>query len=128
MTRAAREQLEFATILVQIKHRAGVLGLYRTMHELDRATRMVGYEIAEHARREIPHSPRCECPMTPPRKKAGRAKVEAGRCFGWTMTQLWRGRRCKRQGGYGYDKLFCWQHARIVERAKRIQAELRGKK
>jgi hypothetical protein len=37
----------FAVKLAQIKHEAGVLGLYRTLQALDSATNAVGYEIAD---------------------------------------------------------------------------------
>lgn len=42
------EGREIATQLVQIKARLGNLGLFRTMHKLDEATREIGYELAEH--------------------------------------------------------------------------------
>ena len=39
---------EFAGALMLIKHRAGQLGLFKTMHALEAATQAVGYELAEH--------------------------------------------------------------------------------
>lgn len=43
---------EFASKLALLKHEAGRLGLWLTMHELDRAVVMVGFEIAAHSRGE----------------------------------------------------------------------------
>lgn len=37
----------FAAELVKLKDKAGRLGLWKTMHALDTATREVGYEAAE---------------------------------------------------------------------------------
>jgi hypothetical protein len=37
----------YAVRLAQVKHEAGVLGLYQTLQALDAATRAVGYEIAD---------------------------------------------------------------------------------
>jgi hypothetical protein len=42
------EGREIATELVRIKARLGNLGLFRTMHKLDLATKEIGYELAEH--------------------------------------------------------------------------------
>lgn len=38
---------EIASALMLLKHRAGQLGLFKTMHALEPATQAVGYEIAE---------------------------------------------------------------------------------
>ena len=45
----ARNRLRhnFITRLVNMKDEAGRLGLYRTMHALDNATREVGYEMVD---------------------------------------------------------------------------------
>lgn len=40
-------RLRFAADLVLVKDRAGRLGLWRTMHALDAATKEVGWEIAD---------------------------------------------------------------------------------
>lgn len=37
---------QFVLDLVDLKHRAGNLGLYRTMQSLERPTQVVGWEIA----------------------------------------------------------------------------------
>lgn len=42
------EGKEIADTLVGIKARLGALGLFKTMHALDAATRAIGYELAEH--------------------------------------------------------------------------------
>ena len=39
---------EFASALMLMKHRAGQLGLFKTMHAIEPATQAVGYELAEH--------------------------------------------------------------------------------
>lgn len=39
---------EIASALMLIKHRAGQLGLFKTMHALEPATKAVGYELAEY--------------------------------------------------------------------------------
>lgn len=41
------ELSEFVNMLVLAKHRAGQLGLFRTMHALDSVTQEVGWEVAE---------------------------------------------------------------------------------
>jgi hypothetical protein len=41
-----QQQLKFCSDLAIMKHRAMELGLYRTMHRLDDAVRMVGFEVA----------------------------------------------------------------------------------
>lgn len=33
--------------MVEVKNEAGRLGLYRTMHAMDEATRVVGWEVAD---------------------------------------------------------------------------------
>lgn len=38
---------DFTSRLVSLKAEAGRLGLYRTMHEMDHATHMTGYEQAD---------------------------------------------------------------------------------
>lgn len=46
--RAALADLKaFATEVAQLKHKAGVLGLLKTMHALEEGVTAVGYEIAE---------------------------------------------------------------------------------
>lgn len=45
------EQRDFALELVKIKHKAGVLGLIKTMHALEAGVQAVGWEIAEHIKR-----------------------------------------------------------------------------
>lgn len=42
-----QEGREIARQLVEIKARLGNLGLFRTMHKLDEATREIGWEMAE---------------------------------------------------------------------------------
>jgi hypothetical protein len=42
-----KQQRDFAVELVQIKAKAGSLGLFRTMHALDKATNAVGWELAD---------------------------------------------------------------------------------
>ena len=44
MTQAKRD---FATEIVLIKHKAGSLGLFKTMQALEEAVKQVGWEIAE---------------------------------------------------------------------------------
>lgn len=39
---------EFASALMLMKHRAGQLGLFKTMHAIEPATQAVGWELAEH--------------------------------------------------------------------------------
>lgn len=39
---------EFAGALMLMKHRAAQLGLFKTMHAIEPATQVVGYELAEH--------------------------------------------------------------------------------
>ena len=41
----ARRQ-ELATAIGRIKHEAGVLGLYKTLHRLDAACQAIGWEVA----------------------------------------------------------------------------------
>lgn len=38
---------DFAAEVVILKHKAGDLGLYKTMHAIEPATQAVGWEIAE---------------------------------------------------------------------------------
>ena len=38
---------ELAITLVKLKDKAGRMGMYKTMHALDEATRAIGWEIAE---------------------------------------------------------------------------------
>jgi hypothetical protein len=50
-----REATAIAVQLTTIKARLGALGLLKTMHALDEATRAIGYEIAEHMEKvELP--------------------------------------------------------------------------
>jgi hypothetical protein len=42
------EAREIASRLVNIKAELGQLGLFKTMHALDTATKAIGYEIEEH--------------------------------------------------------------------------------
>jgi len=41
------ERHEFASAIVLLKHRAGQLGFFKTMHALEPATQAVGWEMAE---------------------------------------------------------------------------------
>lgn len=43
-----KEKREFCTEVVRLKHRAGELGLFKTMHALEEGTKAVGWEVAEH--------------------------------------------------------------------------------
>lgn len=74
-----KEQSEFATELVRIKHRAGQLGLFRTMHALDKATQAVGWELADKApktARAKRHEQECiDLGMDPNRLKPKRNKL-----------------------------------------------------
>ena len=38
---------EFASALMLMKHRAGQLGFFKTMHALEPATKAIGWEMAE---------------------------------------------------------------------------------
>lgn len=38
---------EFSSAVMLLKHRAGQLGLFKTMHALEAATQAVGWELAE---------------------------------------------------------------------------------
>jgi len=42
-----KELKQFAAEIVAIKHKAGDLGLYKTMHAMEAAVMHVGWEIAE---------------------------------------------------------------------------------
>lgn len=44
---AKLEAHEFARALMMIKHRAGQLGFYKTMHAIEAATQAIGWEMAE---------------------------------------------------------------------------------
>lgn len=44
-------QRDFAAKLVSIKHEAGVLGLFKTMHALEAGVKAVGWEIAENIKK-----------------------------------------------------------------------------
>jgi hypothetical protein len=46
---------EFASALMLMKHRAGQIGLFKTMQALEPATQAVGWELAEHieAKKEL---------------------------------------------------------------------------
>lgn len=44
---SVKDVYPFVVDLVNLKHRAGQLGLFATMQELDKAVKRVGYEIAE---------------------------------------------------------------------------------
>ena len=46
------EKREFANEVVILKHRAGVLGLFKTMHALEQGVTAVGWEIVEHMENE----------------------------------------------------------------------------
>ena len=39
---------DFAEALVLLKHRAGAIGLFKTMHAIEPATKAIGWELAEH--------------------------------------------------------------------------------
>lgn len=39
---------EFAGALMLMRHRAGQLGLFKTMHAMEPATQAVGYELADY--------------------------------------------------------------------------------
>ena len=39
--------MEFTTALVRMKDRSGRLGLWKTMHAIDEATKVAGWEIAD---------------------------------------------------------------------------------
>jgi hypothetical protein len=55
--RTRADLLAFSADLARMKHRAGQLGLWKTMRALDRAAKAVGYEIAELLpREEAPHA------------------------------------------------------------------------
>lgn len=41
------EHHEFASAVMLLKHRAGQLGLFKTMHALEAATKSIGWELAE---------------------------------------------------------------------------------
>ena len=43
---------QFTIKVVQLKHEAGVLGLYKTMHALEAGVTAVGWEIAEHIKEQ----------------------------------------------------------------------------
>lgn len=45
---AKLEAHEFASAVMLMKHRAGQLGFYKTMHALEPATQAIGWEMAEH--------------------------------------------------------------------------------
>ena len=45
-------QKEFAAEIVLIKHKAGTLRLFKTMHSLEAAVKQVGWELAEHIEAE----------------------------------------------------------------------------
>lgn len=51
-TRHVREtgRVAFAQELALVKHKAGTMGLFRTMRALDEAVKVVGYEIADGMR------------------------------------------------------------------------------
>lgn len=51
--RTFAEGRELAIQLVQIKARLGHIGLFKTMHALDAATRAIGYELEEKAPRNV---------------------------------------------------------------------------
>lgn len=44
---AKLEAHEFASALMLMKHRAGQLGFYKTMHAIEPATQAIGWEMAE---------------------------------------------------------------------------------
>lgn len=44
---AKLEHHEFASALMLMKHRAGQLGFFKTMHALEPATQAIGWEMAE---------------------------------------------------------------------------------
>lgn len=44
---AKLERHELASAIMLIKHRAGQLGFFKTMHALESATQAVGWEMAE---------------------------------------------------------------------------------
>lgn len=41
------ERHELASAIMLLKHRCGQLGMFKTMHAMEPATRAVGYELAE---------------------------------------------------------------------------------
>jgi len=48
ITKRQRIELHLVTLaLVNLKHRCGQAGLFRTMHKMDLATQEVGWEIAD---------------------------------------------------------------------------------
>lgn len=71
---AKLDRNEFASALMLMKHRAGQLGLFKTMHALEPATQAVGWELAEHieslkglAAKDAAHSARWHNERTPNR-------------------------------------------------------------
>lgn len=49
MNKAKVEEMkQFAADIMLMKHRAGELGLLKTMHAIEPATQAVGYEIADY--------------------------------------------------------------------------------
>lgn len=43
-----KEKREFCTEVALLRHRAGELGLFKTMHALEHGVQAVGWEVAEH--------------------------------------------------------------------------------
>lgn len=62
------EAHEFASALMLMKHRAGQLGFFKTMHALEPATQAIGWEMAENI--EVVHK-------TAAKDKAARAAARS---------------------------------------------------